>query len=106
MQMEVNDEHLFARITRLDDMAGKPDSGNPKGRSQESDKEDAQNAVLLVAATELAYETVATSALNAEELRREQGIHILQVGQVWIPHASYFFLRFCTFPKIELKFSA
>lgn len=37
-----------------------------------------KSAPLLSAATELAYHTVNCSALNAEELRREQGIQVLQ----------------------------
>jgi hypothetical protein len=35
-----------------------------------------KSAPLLVAATELAYHTVNCSALNAEELRRENGIQV------------------------------
>ncbi|CAG2229949.1 DNAJC13 [Mytilus edulis] len=37
-----------------------------------------KSAPLLAAATELAYHTVNCSALNAEELRREHGIQVLQ----------------------------
>ena len=37
-----------------------------------------KSAPLLSAATELAYHTVSCSALNAEELRRENGIQVLQ----------------------------
>jgi hypothetical protein len=35
-----------------------------------------KSAPLLSAATELAYHTVSCSALNAEELRRENGIQV------------------------------
>ncbi|KAJ8321004.1 hypothetical protein KUTeg_002591 [Tegillarca granosa] len=42
------------------------------------DKLFSKSAPLLAAATELAYHTVNCSALNAEELRRENGILVLQ----------------------------
>ena len=47
IQMETNDDQLFSK-----------------------------SAPLLAAASELAYHTVNCSALNAEELRRENGIHV------------------------------
>lgn len=47
IQMETNDDSLFSKA-----------------------------APLLVAASELAFYTVNCSALNAEELRREQGIEV------------------------------
>ncbi|KAL7054934.1 hypothetical protein AAHC03_024428 [Spirometra sp. Aus1] len=43
-----------------------------------SKKQGGVSVDLLSAATELAYETVSTSSLNAEELRREGGIQALQ----------------------------
>ncbi|KAL5969309.1 hypothetical protein TSMEX_002951 [Taenia solium] len=59
IRMEVEDETLFQK--GLDTAAG------------------GSNATeLLSSSTELAYETVATSALNAEELRREGGLKTLQ----------------------------
>ncbi|KAA0187617.1 hypothetical protein FBUS_01594 [Fasciolopsis buskii] len=79
IQREVDDEELFARVASSED-SSIPRPKNADGNDEASNKnENATNAVLLVAATELAYETVATSALNAEELRREGGIQVLQV---------------------------
>ncbi|CAL8068163.1 unnamed protein product [Calicophoron daubneyi] len=86
IRMETEDENLFARVAASEDTTNTPQSKDQnggesspvKGREKIPSKEDASNAVLLVAATELAYETVATSALNAEELRREGGIQVLQ----------------------------
>uniref|UniRef100_A0A6I8R119 DnaJ heat shock protein family (Hsp40) member C13 n=1 Tax=Xenopus tropicalis TaxID=8364 RepID=A0A6I8R119_XENTR len=45
-----------------------------------SDEQLFSKVSLLPAATELAYHTVNCSALNAEELRRENGIEVLQDG--------------------------
>lgn len=59
IRMEVEDESLFQRGFH--------------GSSSSATE-------LLSSSTELAYETVATSALNAEELRREGGLQTLQVG--------------------------
>uniref|UniRef100_A0A5K3FU08 J domain-containing protein n=1 Tax=Mesocestoides corti TaxID=53468 RepID=A0A5K3FU08_MESCO len=60
IRMEVEDESLFMK------------------QSNDGDKTSSKTAELLSYATELAYETVATSALNAEELRREGGLQTLQ----------------------------
>ncbi|VDK38091.1 unnamed protein product [Taenia asiatica] len=59
IRMEVEDETLFQK--GLDTAAG-----------------GSNTTELLSSSTELAYETVATSALNAEELRREGGLKTLQ----------------------------
>ncbi|TPP40897.1 Receptor mediated endocytosis 8 [Fasciola gigantica] len=79
IRREVEDEELFARVATSEDFS----VPRPKDADNEDEKntknENAANAVLLVAAAELAYETVATSALNAEELRREGGIQALHV---------------------------
>jgi DnaJ family protein C protein 13 len=39
-----------------------------------------KSAPLLAAASELAYYTVQCSALNAEELRRERGLEVSDIG--------------------------
>nr|CAH8867302.1 unnamed protein product [Trichobilharzia regenti] len=88
---ETAEDKLFTYGTQTDqsespeDTTGQPttpsDSGGVgKGSSSSSSQptETVENAVLLVAATELTYETVVTSVLNAEELRRENGIPVLQ----------------------------
>ncbi|KAL3317070.1 DnaJ subfamily C member 13 [Cichlidogyrus casuarinus] len=60
IKLETEDDNLFARA----------EANCASG--------EGTNAVLLADATELVYETVATSALNAEEMRREGGILDLQ----------------------------
>ncbi|KAA3681187.1 DnaJ subfamily C member 13, partial [Paragonimus westermani] len=76
IRAETEDEDLFARVAASEDFSV-PRPNTPEDH-HESKRETAENAVLLVAAAELAYETVATSALNAEELRRQGGIQVLQ----------------------------
>lgn len=82
---EISDDKLFSYGTqKSEDQTENTDTtttnnsqsstSNNKNRSNET----VENAVLLVAATELTYETVVTSVLNAEELRRENGIPVLQ----------------------------
>ncbi|OON15996.1 DnaJ domain protein, partial [Opisthorchis viverrini] len=82
IRTETEDEELFARVAASEDFSvPQPQPDSTKANDTKNDqrqRESASNAVLLVAATELAYETVATSALNAEELRREGGIQALQ----------------------------
>ncbi|VDP93447.1 unnamed protein product [Echinostoma caproni] len=82
IRRETEDEELFSRVANSEDFSvprtKNADSNGTSTGDEKAGKENASNAVLLVAATELAFETVATSALNAEELRREGGIQSLQ----------------------------
>ena len=63
IRMEVEDDSLFQKGL-----------STPSSNTNENSTTE-----LLSSSTELAYETVATSALNAEEMRREGGIQTLQV---------------------------
>ncbi len=67
IRMEVEDDNLFVQN---------------RGKTGDTDAAAGRKhaAELLSCSTELAYETVATSALNAEELRREGGLQTLQVS--------------------------
>lgn len=61
----------------------------------EDAKAFSKEAALLPSACELCYHTVNTSALNAEELRRENGI------EVWFSLiAIYFFISLSTFKEL------
>ncbi|RTG84143.1 DnaJ subfamily C member 13 [Schistosoma bovis] len=83
---EISDDKLFSYGTqKSEDQTENTDTTTTTNNSQSStsnnknrSNETVDNAVLLVAATELTYETVVTSVLNAEELRRENGIPVLQ----------------------------
>ena len=48
-----------------------------------------KSAPLLSAATELAYHTVSCSALNAEELRRENGIQVRHLTVLFLMLKNY-----------------
>ncbi|XP_018647306.1 endosomal trafficking protein, putative [Schistosoma mansoni] len=82
---EISDDKLFSygAQTSEDQTDNTDNTTNNNSQSSASNNknksnETVENAVLLVAATELTYETVVTSVLNAEELRRENGIPVLQ----------------------------
>ncbi|CAH8642884.1 unnamed protein product [Schistosoma rodhaini] len=82
---EISDDKLFSYGAQTSDDQTDNNDTTTNNNSQSSasnnknkSNETVENAVLLVAATELTYETVVTSVLNAEELRRENGIPVLQ----------------------------
>ncbi|TNN08971.1 DnaJ subfamily C member 13 isoform 1 [Schistosoma japonicum] len=79
---EIADDKLFSYGAQQSDQAANTDGTNTANNSESSTFDQCSdtvgNTVLLIAATELTYETVVTSVLNAEELRRENGIPVLQ----------------------------